>query len=194
MPATHALLALMYLHAARFLARLDDRGELLLLAEQDRRRWDGELIRAGLEWLDRSAEGVHLSRYHVEAGISAKHCLAADFGSTNWRHIVSLYDLLLGIAPTALQHLNRAVAIAEWQGPSAGLAELDRLPPDPIMDRYYLWPAVRGDLLRRLNRWSEAEPFFAQALRLNTSAVERQLLARRWQECRDALAEAGCKV
>ena len=185
-PETHALMALMCLHAARFSARLDDRGELLLLAEQDRRRWDGELIRSGLEWLDRSAEGDHLSRYHVEAGISAEHCLAADFASTNWQHIVSLYDLLLAHAPSPLHHLNRAVAIAEWKGPSAGLAELDRLPAAPITEQYYLWPAVRGELLRRLSRWSEAEQHFAHALRLNKSAAERQLLARRWQECRDS--------
>jgi RNA polymerase sigma factor (sigma-70 family) len=185
-PETHALMALMCLHAARFSARLDDRGELLLLAEQDRRRWDGELIRSGLEWLDRSAEGDHPSRYHLEAGISAEHCLAADFASTNWQHIVSLYDLLLANAPSPLHHLNRAVAIAEWKGPAAGLAELDRLPAGPITDHYYLWPAVRGELLRRLRRWSEAEQHFAHALRLNKSAAERQILARRWQECRDS--------
>jgi RNA polymerase sigma-70 factor (ECF subfamily) len=184
-PETHALMALMCLHAARFSARLDDRGELLLLAEQDRRRWDGELIRSGLEWLDRSAEGDHLSRYHMEAGISAEHCLAADFASTNWQRIVSLYELLLVHAPSPLQHLNRAVAIAEWKGPAAGLAELDRLPAAPITEKYYLWPAVRGELLRRLSRWREAEQHFARALRLNKSAAERQILARRWQECRD---------
>jgi RNA polymerase sigma factor (sigma-70 family) len=185
-PETHALMALMCLHASRFSARLDDRGELLLLAEQDRRRWDGELIRSGLDWLDRSAEGDHLSRYHVEAGISAEHCLAADFASTNWERIVSLYDLLLAHAPSPLQHLNRAVAIAEWKGASEGLAELDRLPAAPITDHYYLWPAVRGELLRRLSRWSEAEEHFAHALSLNKSAAERQILARRWQECRNS--------
>jgi RNA polymerase sigma-70 factor (ECF subfamily) len=185
LPETHALMALMCLHAARFSARSDDRGELLLLAEQDRTRWDGDMIQAGLAWLDRSALGEFPSRYHLEAGISAEHCLAVDFASTNWQRIVALYDLLLALAPSPLQQLNRAIAIAEWKGPAAGLAELDCLPSDPIADRYHLWPAVRGELLRRLGRWSQAEAHFARALRLAQSAADRQLLARRWQECHD---------
>ncbi len=191
---THALLALMFLHAARFAARFDDRGELLLLAEQDRSRWDGELIRNGVKWLDLSANGEELTRYHLEAAISATHCLAFDFASTNWARIISLYDLLIRIDPTPLYHLNRAIAIAEARGAAAGLAELDRMAPDPIMDRYYLWPAVRGDFLRRLERWDEAAEHFARALALNRSAAERQLLARRWQECRDAVSNSVSRV
>jgi RNA polymerase sigma-70 factor (ECF subfamily) len=187
-PQTHALLALMCLHAARFTGRFDDQGQWLLLEEQDRSRWDHGLIQTGLVWLNRSAEGDHISRYHLEAGISAEHCRAADFNSTNWQRIVSMYDVLISILPSPLQLLNRAVAIAQWKGPSAGLAELDRCPPGPIADHYHLWPAVRGELLRRMGRWAEAESHFARALRLTESAVERQLLARRWDECREARA------
>jgi RNA polymerase sigma-70 factor (ECF subfamily) len=183
-PETHALLALICLHAARFAGRFSDSGELLLLEEQDRGQWDVGLIQAGLVWLNRSSMGDQISRYHLEAGISAEHCLAASFAETNWQRIVSLYDLLVTIIPSPLHYLNRAVAIAEWKGPSFGLGELDRLPASPIMERYYLWYAVRGELLRRMKRWSEAEASFAQALSLTKSSVERQLLARRWEECR----------
>jgi RNA polymerase sigma-70 factor (ECF subfamily) len=185
-PETHALLALMCLHAARFTGRFNDRGELLLLEDQDREQWDAGLMQAGLVWLNRSSIGERISRYHLEAGISAEHCLAADFCATNWERIVSLYDLLVAVAPSPLHHLNRAVAIAEWKGPSQGLDELNRLTAAAVMENYYLWHAVRAELLRRMKRWKEAEALFAQALSLTKSTVERQLLARRWEECHHA--------
>jgi RNA polymerase sigma factor (sigma-70 family) len=119
-PETFALLALMHLHAARMSARQDASGGLLLLEEQDRALWDRRGIQVGLEWLARSAEGDSFSRYHAEAGIAAEHCLAPSFRETRWDRVVECYALLERIAPSAIHKLNRAVAVAEWQGPARG--------------------------------------------------------------------------
>jgi RNA polymerase sigma-70 factor (ECF subfamily) len=128
-PETFALLALMHLHAARFAARGDGSGGLLLLEEQDRALWDQREIQIGLSWLERSAEGDHFSRYHAEAGIAAEHCPAPSFAETRWSRIVECYLPLERVAPSLLHTLNRAVAVAEWRGPLEGLAVLDGLEP-----------------------------------------------------------------
>src|SRR5207302_2542336 len=128
-PETFALLALMHLHAARMAARQDGSGGLLLLEEQNRELWDRQGIQVGLEWLGKSAQGDVFSRYHAEAGIAAEHCLALSFQETRWDRVVECYLLLERIAPSALHTLNRAVAVAEWQGPAAGLALLDGFAP-----------------------------------------------------------------
>ena len=133
---TFALLALMHLHVARMTARQDESGGLLLLEEQDRALWDRPRIQVGLEWLAKSAQGVGFSRYHAEAGIAAEHCLAPSFQETRWDRVVECYSLLERIAPSAIHKLNRAVAVAEWQGPAAGLAVLKGFEP-----RRAGWPA-----------------------------------------------------
>src|SRR5262249_38518313 len=122
LPETDALVALMCFHAARFEARVDGMGGLLLLEEQDRSLWDRDLIQRGLDHLTRSARGETPSRYHAEAGIAAEHCLAPSYAETNWQQIVGLYEVLERIAPSPLNVLNRAIALAEWKGPEAGLA------------------------------------------------------------------------
>ena len=128
-PETFALLALMHFHAARLEARLDGMGGLLLLEEQDRSLWDRERMRLGAEWLARAASGEVFSRFHAEAGIAAEHCFAPSFGQTRWKEIADLYSMLERVAPSPLHTLNRAVAVAEWQGPEAGLAVLQGLVP-----------------------------------------------------------------
>jgi RNA polymerase sigma factor (sigma-70 family) len=128
-PETFALLALMHLHAARLAARQDGAGGLLLLEEQDRTSWDNERIELGMTWLARAATGEAFSRYHAEAGIAAAHCLAPSFGETAWAEIVDCYAMLERIAPSPLNTLNKAVAMAEWQGPAEGLATLDGVVP-----------------------------------------------------------------
>ena len=128
-PETAALLALMHLHRARMTAREDAAGGLLLLEEQDRALFDQERIGLGLEWLAASAEGPTLSRYHAEAGIAAEHCLAPSFAQTRWDNVADLYALLETISPSALHRLNRAIAVAEWQSPQAGLAILQNVVP-----------------------------------------------------------------
>ncbi len=121
-PETFALLALMHLHAARITARHDSSGGLLLLEEQNRKLWDQQGIQIGLEWLARSSQGDSFSRYHAEAGIAAEHCLAPSFQEIRWDKVVECYELLERTAPSAIHKLNRAVAVAEWQGPAEGLA------------------------------------------------------------------------
>ena len=154
-PASKALLALMRMHAARFDARQSAAGELPLLADQDRSRWDREMIRAAFLWLERSARGDGLSRYHLEAAILAEHCRAETFAGTDWDRILSLYDLLCEREPHWLHALNRAVAVAERHGPAAGLAALDVIAPGGDI-RYGHWHAVRGELLLRSGESSAA--------------------------------------
>ncbi len=148
-PSTYALLALLHLQGARMPGRVDEQGALLLLEEQDRSRWDPRWIEAGLRWLARSAEGSSFTRDHAEAGIAAEHCLASSLEETNWAHIVALYALLEQVEPSALHRLNRAVALAEWQGPQAGLALLAEQAPPGWLEGSYLWTATLADLHRR---------------------------------------------
>jgi RNA polymerase sigma-70 factor (ECF subfamily) len=178
-PVTFALLALMHLHAARMPAREDSSGGLLLLEEQDRSRWDANEIALGLEWLAHSAEGDTFSRFHAEAGIAAEHCLAPTFSETRWERIVDCYELLERLAPSALHTLNRAVALAEWKGPRAGLELLEGLAPPSWLTGSYLWAAVLADLHRRSGDIALAEQHRAAALATAPSPAVRATLERR---------------
>lgn len=174
-----ALIALMSLHAARFDARVDGFGGLLLLEEQDRARFDPELIARGLEHLGRSARGAALSRYHVEAGIAAEHCIAASYAETNWAEIVRLYDVLERVAPSPLCVLNRAIALAEIEGPGAGLAALEALEAPSWLTDYYLWDATLGELHRRAGHRRLALTHTQRALAGAPTTAEKALLDRR---------------
>ena len=178
-PETFALLALMHLHAARISARQDGSGGLLLLEEQDRKLWDQQGIQVGLEWLARSAHGDSFSRYHAEAGIAAEHCLAHSLKDTRWDRIVECYSLLERIAPSALHKLNRAVAVAEWQGPAAGLAVLKGFKPPTWLAGSYLWSAVLADLHRRCGNTQSADLYRDVALKSAPSRAVKELLQRR---------------
>ena len=174
-----ALVALMCFHAARFDARVDGMGGVLLLDEQDRSLWDAELIRRGVDHLARSARGGTLSRYHVEAGIAAEHCLARSYADTDWEEIVRLYDVLERIAPSPLNLLNRAIAVAEWKGPDAGLAVLDALDAPSWLSGYYLWDATLGELHRRRGDRTRAIAHTKRALAAAPTNPEKALLERR---------------
>lgn len=176
---TFALLALMHLHAARMGARQDGAGGLILLQEQDRTLWDGEQIQVGLSWLARSAEGDAFSRYHAEAGIAVEHCLAPSFQETRWQRIVECYLLLEGIAPSAVHTLNRAVALAEWQGPGAALALLESVQPPVWLAKSYLWLSVLADLNGRCGKRAVAREYKQKALKAAPSAAVRRVLSRR---------------
>jgi RNA polymerase sigma-70 factor (ECF subfamily) len=178
-PETFALLALMHLHVARLGSRVDAVGGLLLLEEQDRSLWDRERIRLGAEWLARSARGEVFSRFHAEAGIAAEHCFAASFRETRWNEIADLYAMLERIAPSPLHTLNRAVAVAEWKGPDAGLAVLDGLAPPTWVSGTYLWDAVLGDLHRRAGHSEIARRHRERALEMAPTDAVRDLLRRR---------------
>jgi RNA polymerase sigma factor (sigma-70 family) len=178
-PETFALLALMHLHAARMTARQDGSGGLLLLEEQDRGLWDQREIQFGLSWLARSATGSVFSRYHAEAGVAAVHCLAQSFEQTRWDRIVECYELLERVAPSALHTLNRAVAVAEWRGPAAGLAELEGLEPPSWLAGSYMWSAVLADLHRRCEHREAARRYREIAIESAPSQVVKDLLTRR---------------
>jgi RNA polymerase sigma-70 factor (ECF subfamily) len=178
-PESFALLALMHLHVARLGSRIDSMGGLLLLEEQDRSRWDREQIRQGMAWLQRSAAGEVFSRFHAEAGIAAEHCLAPSFEQTRWNEIAELYAMLERIAPSPLHTLNRAVAVAEAQGPEAGLGLLDGLAPPAWLSGSYLWDAVLGDLHRRAGHAEIARQHRERALDSAPTDAVRELLRRR---------------
>lgn len=184
-PETDALLALMYLHAARFDARLDGEGGMLLLEEQDRSRWDGELLRAGFRHLQRAARGERFSRYHAEAAIAAEHCMAATYRETRWDEIARLYELLDCVAPSPLNTLNRAVAIAEWKGPRAGLDVLEALQAPAWLSGYYLLNATLGELYRRSGDRKRGALHLTRALGAAPTHAERTVLQRRLEQCKE---------
>ncbi len=181
-PETDALVALMCFHAARFDARVDALGGLVLLSEQDRTRWDWELIRRGLAHLAKSASGEHLSRYHAEAGIAAEHCLAPTHEQTNWERIVRLYELLDRVAPSPLNVLHRAIAIAEWKGAKAALDALGELHAPSWLVDYYLWDATLGELHARLGDRELARHHTERALAAAPTNAEKALLERRLKD------------
>jgi RNA polymerase sigma factor (sigma-70 family) len=180
-PETFALLALMHLHAARMTARQDSSGALLLLEEQERALWDQQRIQVGLEWLAKSAQGDGFSRYHAEAGIAAEHCLAPSFQETRWDKVVECYALLERIAPSALHKLNRAIAVAEWQGPAEGLAVLRGFEPPTWLADSYIWAAVLADLHRRCGNAHMANCYRDVAFKSAPTAAVKELLQRRLQ-------------
>lgn len=176
------LVALMEIQASRFAARVSADGEPVLLLDQDRRRWDRLLIRRGLDALAH-AESLAADRgsgpYTLQAGIAACHARAARSEETDWRRIVALYDALDQLAPSPVVRLNRAVAVAEAYGPASALELVDALRNDPALQHYHLLPAVRGDLLMRLERLDEARAEFERAAQLTRNSRERALLMKR---------------
>lgn len=177
-----ALVASFHLHLARLPARREDEGGLLLLAEQDRSLFDRRHVEEGLRFLARSASGDVLSRYHAEAAIAAEHCLAESFSTTRWDRIASSYALLERLAPSPLHTLGRALAVAEAEGPAAGLAVVDGVSPPGWMSASYLWDAGLADLCRRAGQRERAERHRAAALAAAPSPHVRAALARRLAE------------
>ena len=180
-PETFALLALLHLHAARMPSRQTAAGDLLLLQEQDRSVWDWRMIEAGVTWLARSAEGDAISRYHAEAGIAAEHCLAPSIEATNWERIVGFYEQIERLSTSPIHRLNRAVAVAEWKGPAAGLAVLQDFEIPTWLAGSYMWHAVLADLHRRCGDTRQAQTYMELACAAAPSEAVRSLLLRRLQ-------------
>jgi RNA polymerase sigma-70 factor (ECF subfamily) len=176
------LLALMLLIDARRDARVDVRGDLVLLDDQDRSRWDPGKISEGRRLVVDALTGGRPGPYALQAAIAAVHDEAATVATTDWPQIVALYDVLRQVAPSPLVELNRAVAVAMVDGPAAGLALLDALAADRRLAGYHLLPAARGDLLRRLGRTAEAARAYRRALDLAGNEPERAFLRRRLSE------------
>jgi RNA polymerase sigma factor (sigma-70 family) len=179
-PEVHGLLALMELQASRSKARVDAQGRPVLLADQDRSRWDRLLIRRGLASLQRAEKlGGALGPYALQAAIAACHAHAATADATDWPRIAQLYGALMQAAPSPVVELNRAVAVGMAQGPAAGLEVLEPLCNDKSLRNYQWLPSVRGDLLAKLGRNAEASAEFARAAQLAKNARERELLEAR---------------
>jgi RNA polymerase sigma-70 factor (ECF subfamily) len=184
-PRLHALVALMAFEAARLPARVDEAGDLVLLDDQDRSRWDAQLIAMGFQHLERSMAGEHVSEYHMQAAIAATHARAADAQSTDWPVILEMYDQLLAINASPVVALNRAVAVAKVRGPEEALASLDRLKQDARLRDYHLLLAARGHLLMKLGRRADAAASFRAALECACSEPERRFLRRRLESCEE---------
>ena len=182
-PRVDALVALMALEAARLPARVDESGDLILLENQDRSRWDQGLIALGFRHFDRSISGDEVTEYHVQAAIAATHARAGDPQSRDWPMILDLYDQLLALNPSPVVALNRAVAVAKVRGPAEALAAIEPLENDPKLRGYYLLLAVRGHLLLELDRRTEAAACFRAALDCPCSEPERRFLRRKLQAC-----------
>jgi RNA polymerase sigma-70 factor, ECF subfamily len=178
------LLALMLLHDARRTTRLAPDGELLLLDEQDRSRWDATQISEGLALVDAALRTDRAGPYSVQAAVAALHASARSAADTDWRQIAALYSLLLVLEPTAVVELNHAVAVAMVDGPHAGLLLMDAIAARGELRDYHLLHASRADLLRRLERFDEAGAAYETALGLATVEPERRFLERRLSELR----------
>jgi len=184
-PAVAGLLALILLTDARRHARTSADGELLLLSEQDRSRWDRTEIGEGLALIRAALAHRPPTRYALMAAIAAVHAEAPRWEATDWRQITELYDGLTQIWPSPVVALNRAIAIGESRGPGAGLAALDQLAADPQLAGYHYLPAARAEFLRRLDRPDDARLAYHEALVLASNPVERDFLARQLAELGD---------
>jgi RNA polymerase sigma factor (sigma-70 family) len=184
-PEVHGLVALMEIQASRAAARTGPGGEPILLADQNRARWDQLLIRRGLAALERAEALVDGKPrpYVLQAAITACHARARHFEDTDWKRIASLYEQLAETMPSPVVELNRAVALSMAFGPEAGLALLDQLMAFPTMQNYHLLPSVRGDFLAKLGRPAEARAEFERAAALTRNERERTLLRNRAAAC-----------
>jgi RNA polymerase sigma factor (sigma-70 family) len=182
-PRTHALLALMLLNSARIPSRVDVDGNLLRLQDQDRNLWDRSMIARGMFHLAHSAEGNEITEYHVQAGISACHCEAPNYESTNWGQILVLYDRLMRFDNSPVVALNRAVAVANVRGPKAGLEAVAAIENRDKLESYYLLYAVLGEFESQMNDPLAAAGYFRKSLKLAEMKSEQVFLSKRLQEC-----------
>jgi predicted RNA polymerase sigma factor len=183
-PEVHGLVALMEIQASRSRARVGPSGEPILLFDQNRAQWDQLLIRRGLAALERAeALGEKRGPYAIQASIAACHARARAPKDTDWPRIVALYNELFQLAPSPIVELNRAVAVGMASGPAAGLELVDALKAGDSLRSYHLLPSVRGDLLVKLDRLSEAQVEFEQAASLTQNAREKELLLNRARAC-----------
>jgi RNA polymerase sigma-70 factor, ECF subfamily len=188
----HGLAALMEIQSSRIAARTGPSGEPVLLLDQDRARWDRLLIRRGLAALARAEElGGARGPYVLQAAIAACHARAFRPEETDWARITELYSVLAEVMPSPIVELNRAVALSMAFGPQAGLDLVDQIAAEPAMRGYHLLPSVRGDLLMKLGRPTEARAEFERASKLTANARERQLSAQRAREAAAGQAVAG---
>jgi len=185
-PQAYALAALMYLNAARLPSRLDGAGNLVSFFEQDRSLWNHNLIADGQALLNLSASGTELTKYHIEAAIASMHTSAARSEDTDWNQIVSLYDMLMAIHPSPVIALNRAIAIAQLDGPERGLQAIRAIHDLHRLSSYPFYPAALGELELRMGNYPVAKTQFSAALSLARNPMERNFLQRRIDTCSES--------
>jgi len=186
-PRTHALLALMLLTNARTPARVDADGNLLLLKEQDRAKWDPSMIARGMFHLAQSAAGEEITEYHLQAAIAACHCAAKDYESTDWRQILSLYDRLVEFDNSPVVALNRAIVVSHLHGPRAGLDAVAAIQDRDTLESYYLFYAVQGEFEAQLDDPLAAAGYFRKSLELAEIKSERVFLSKRLLDCQNQI-------
>jgi RNA polymerase sigma-70 factor (ECF subfamily) len=189
LPKVHALLALFYFHAARLETRVDSDGNLMLMDEQERSRWDQALLTRGVQHLDLAGQGDELTAYHIQAAIAAVHATSSTASDTDWPRLLHLYDALSAVSPSPVVALNRIIPLMMVKGTEIALAALQPLDAEPSLKHYYLLPAVRADLLRRLGRTGEAAASYQEALACPCTEPERRFLHRRIEGLRVAAEE-----
>jgi RNA polymerase sigma-70 factor (ECF subfamily) len=182
-PATRALMALMLFHAARLEARLDQDGFVLLLEDQDRSQWDRKLIERAKEFLDLSAEGTVISPFHLEAGIAWYHCSAGSYAETDWPAILKLYDALLKIHRSPVYLLNRAIVVAQIDGPEAGIRALHEAGQEAALRHYHLFDATLGEFYRRAGDFDRARKHLEAARQKTSSPFDHVIIDRRLSKC-----------
>jgi RNA polymerase sigma-70 factor (ECF subfamily) len=184
-PATYALAALMCLNAARLPARIDASGYLSSLFDQDRSAWDQQLIAEGMSFLELSAKGSEVNEYHLEAAIASVHAAARGIEDTDWAKIVFLYDSLMTVRPSPIVALNRAIAIAQRDGPDRGIAEIQTISDCDRLDSYPFYWAALGEFELRCRSFDAAQQHFRSALALARNEAERNFFSRRLEESQE---------
>ena len=188
--ASPALLSLMCLHAARFESRLDENDSIVLLSNQDRSKWNRELIKLGSYYLSLSSQGNELSVYHIESAIAAEHALSENFENTNWERLLQLYDLLLKVKPSSTIELNRAVVLAQVGQIETAIDTIHSISKiEQLLESHYIYSAVLGDLYKRINDFKKATEYLLEAFRLTTSAAEKKLITKKLEEVTQGFAD-----
>ena len=179
----YAILSLMYLNASRFKSRTDSQGNILTLAEQDRSLWDRALMQKGFAYLEKSTDHKSLSIYHILAAISAYHCSASDFVSTDWKSILHLYDNLVLIDPSPLILLNRAIAVSKVHGAVQAIDELEKIKKSPSLANYHLFYSTQAEFYIQANDFRKASSSLEKAIDLSPLPVEKELLKKKLDFC-----------
>lgn len=174
-----ALYALMCFTAARNKARIDAAGNILLLKQQNRLLWDSDLVNMGIYYLEHSASGTYFSKYHLEAGIAYEYVKATSYENTNWQHILSWYNLLNDLYPSPVVALNRAIVVAEIEGPAKAIETIQAIPQLDWLKNYYLLPATLGELYIQLGKTEQAKTYLNKAIKLTKSEKEKKLLSNK---------------
>jgi RNA polymerase sigma-70 factor (ECF subfamily) len=178
-----ACLALMYLNASRFKSRQNDNGEILTMEKQDRNQWDKILMQKGFSYLEQASTGKSVSVYHILAAISAYHCSAANFESTDWKSILSLYDKLAEADHSPLVMLNRTIALSKVKGVNVAIAELEKIRSNPFLKTYYLLYATLGEFYMLAGKFKAAQTCLETAISLSNLPAEKALLQKKLDTC-----------